>query len=111
MYIKKESKNMMRYNMKKYSLAEHIDSFDLSLVSSIVLVWKKGFNITPITTIPISCRLPFLAQKNYKSELKRKLPKYIDERILEVRSKIEKSEEYKYGQRYVKTGIKLYFVI
>lgn len=102
---------MMRYNMKRYSLAEYIDSLDLSLVSSVVLVWKKGFNITPITTIPISCRLPFLAQKNYKSELKRKLPEYIDERILEVRSKIEKSEEYKYGQRYVKTGIKLYFVI
>lgn len=102
---------MRYYQPKKYSLAEHIDSFDLSLVSSVVLVWKKGFNITPITTIPISCRLPFLAQKNYKSELKRKLPEYIDERILEVRSKIEKSEEYKYGQRYVKTGIKLYFVI
>lgn len=102
---------MMRYNMKKYSLAEHVDSFDLSLVSSIVLVWKKGFNITPITTIPISCRLPFLAQKNYKSGLKRKLPEYVDERILEVRSKIEKSEKYKYGQRYTKTGIRLYFVI
>ena len=102
---------MRYYQLRKYSLAEHIDSFDLSLVSSVVLVWKKGFNITPITTIPISCRLPFLAQKNYKSELKRKLPEYIDERILEVRSKIEKSEEYKYGQRYVKTGIKLYFVI
>ena len=97
--------------MKKYSLAEYIDSFDLSLVSSVVLVWKKGFNITPITTIPISCRLPFLAQKNYKSELKRKLPEYIDERILEVRSKIEKSEEYKYGQRYTKTGVRLYFAI
>lgn len=97
--------------MKKYSLAEYIDSFDLSLVSSVVLVWKKGFNITPITTIPISCRLPFLAQKNYKSELKRKLPEYIDERILEVRSKIEKSEEYQYGKRYTKTGIRLYFVI
>ena len=97
--------------MKKYSLAEHIDSFDLSLVSSIVLVRKKGFNITPITTIPISCRLPFLAQKNYKAKLKRKLPEYIDERILEVRSKIEKSEKYKYGQRYTKTGIGLYFVI
>lgn len=110
MYIKKE-RNMMKYNMRKYSLAEHIDSFDFSLVSSIVLVWKKSFNITPIKTIPISCRLPFLAQKNYKSELKRKLPEYVDERILEVRSKIEKSEEYKYGQRYVKTGIKLYFVI
>lgn len=102
---------MMRYNVKKYSLAEHIDSFDLSLVSSIVLVWKKGFNITPITTIPISCRLPFLAQKNYKSELKRKLPEYIDERILEVRSKIEKSEKYKYGKRYTETGIRLYFAI
>lgn len=102
---------MRYYQSKKYSLAEYIDSFDLSLVSSIVLVWKKGFNITPITTIPISCRLPFLAQKNYKSELKRKLPEYIDERILEVRSKIEKSEEYKYGKRYTETGIRLYFVI
>lgn len=102
---------MMRYNIKKYSLAEHIDSFDLSLVSFIVLVRKKGFDISQIATLPISCRLPFLAQKNYKSELKRKLPEYVDERILEVRSKIEKSEEYKYGQRYVKTGIKLYFVI
>ena len=102
---------MMRYNVKKYSLAEHIDSFDLSLVSSVVLVWKKGFNITPITTIPISCRLPFLAQKNYKSELKRKLPEYVDERILEVRSKIEKSEKYKYGKRYTETGIRLYFAI
>lgn len=111
MYIKKESKNMMRYNVKKYSLAEHIDSFDLSLVSSIVLVWKKGFNITPITTIPISCMLPFLAQKNYKAKLKRQMAEYIDERILEVRSKIEKSEKYKYGKRYTKTGIKLYFVI
>lgn len=101
----------MRYNMKKYSLAEHIDSFDFSLVSSIVLVWKKGFNITPITTLPISCRLPFLAQKNYKAKLKGQMAEYIDERILEVRSKIEKSEEYKYGKRYVKTGVKLYFVI
>ena len=110
MYIKKESKNM-RYNMKKYRLAEHIDSFDLSLVSSIVLVWKKGFNITPITTLPISCRLPFLAQKNYKSDLKRKLTEYTNERVLEVRPKIERSEKYKYGQRYTKTGIKLYFVI
>ena len=36
----------MRYNMKKYSLAEHIDSFDLSLVSSVVLVRKKGFDIS-----------------------------------------------------------------
>lgn len=97
--------------MKRYSLAEHIDSFDFSLVSSVVLVWKKGFNITPITTIPISCQLPFLAQKSYKAGLKRKLPEYVDERILEVRPKIEKSEEYKYGQRYIKTGIKLYFVI
>ena len=97
--------------MKKYSLAEYIDSFDFSLVSSIVLVWKKGFNITPITTLPISCRLPFLAQKNYKAGLKRKMTEYIDERVLEARSKIEKSEEYKYGQRYTKTGIRLYFVI
>lgn len=111
MYIKKESKNMMRYNVKKYSLAEHIDSFDLSLVSSIVLVRKKGFDINQITTMPISCRLPFLTQKNYKSDLKRKLPEYVNERVLEARSKIEKSEEYKYGKRYTKTGIKLYFVI
>lgn len=111
MYIKKESKNMMRYNVKKYSLAEHIDSFDLSLVSSIVLVWKKGFNITPITTMPISCRAPFLAQKSYKAKLKRQMAEYTNERILEVRSKIEKSEKYKYGQRYTKTGIRLYFVI
>lgn len=102
---------MRYYQPKKYSLAEHIDSFDLSLVSSIVLVRKKGFNINQIATLPISCRLPFLTQKNYKSGLKRKLLEYVDERILEVRSKIEKSEEYKYGQRYTKTGIKLYFVI
>ena len=111
MYIKKERENMMRYNMKRYSLAEHIDSFDLSLVSSIVLVWKKGFNITPITTMPISCRLPFLTQKNYKAKLKRQMAEYTNERILEVRSKIEKSEKYKHGQRYTKTGIRLYFVI
>lgn len=111
MYIKKESKNMMRYNVKKYSLAEYIDSLDLSLVSSIVLVRKKGFDITPITTLPISCRLPFLAQKNYKAGPKRQMAEYIDERVLEVRSKIEKSEKYKYGQRYTKTGIRLYFVI
>ena len=97
--------------MKKYSLAEYIDSFDFSLVSSIVLVWKKGFDINQITMVPISCRLPFLTQKNYKAKLKRKLLEYVDERILEVRSKIEKSEEYKYGQRYTKTGIRLYFVI
>ena len=101
----------MRYNMKKYSLAEYIDSFDFSLVSSIVLVWKKGSNITPITTIPISCRLPFLAQKNYKAKLKRQMAEYTDERVLEARSKIEKSEEYKYGKRYTKTGIRLYFAI
>ena len=102
---------MMRYNMKKYSLAEHIDSLDLSLVSSIVLVRKKGFDINQIATMPISCRLPFLTQKNYKSDLKRKMAEYTNERVLEARSKIEKSEEYKYGQRYTKTGIKLYFVI
>lgn len=102
---------MRYYQPKKYSLAEYIDSFDFSLVSSIVLVWKKGFNITPITTLPISCRLPFLAQKNYKAKLKRQMAEYIDERILEARSKIEKSEKYKYGQRYTKTGIRLYFVI
>lgn len=102
---------MMRYNVKKYSLAEHIDSFDLSLVSSIVLVRKKGFDISQILTLPISCRLPFLAQKNYKAKLKRKMAEYTNERILEVRSKIEKSEEYQYGKRYTKTGIKLYFVI
>lgn len=101
----------MRYNMKKYSLAEHIDSFDFSLVSSIVLVRKKGFDINQITTMPISCGLPFLVQKNYKEKLKRQMAEYTDERVLEVRSKIEKSEEYKYGQRYTKTGIKLYFVI
>ena len=101
----------MRYNMKKYSLAEHIDSFDFSLVSSIFLVRKKGFDITQITTLPISCRLPFLAQKNYKAKLKRQMAEYTNERILEVRSKIEKSEEYQYGKRYTKTGIKLYFVI
>ena len=111
MYIKKESKNMMRYNVKKYSLAEYIDSFDLSLVSSVVLVRKKGFDINQITTMPISCRLPFLAQKNYKAKLKRQVAEYTDERVLEARSKIEKSEKYKYGQRYVKTGIKLYFLI
>lgn len=101
----------MRYNMRKYSLAEYIDSFDISLVSSIVLVRKKGFDINQIATLPISCRLPFLAQKNYKAKLKRQMAEYIDERVLEARSKMEKSEEYKYGQRYVKTGIKLYFVI
>lgn len=101
----------MRYNMKKYRLAEHIDSFDLSLVSSIVLVKKKGFDISQVLTLPISCRLPFLTQKNYKAKLKRKMAEYTDERVLEARSKIEKSEEYKYGQRYTKTGIKLYFVI
>lgn len=101
----------MRYNMKKYSLAEYIDSFDFSLVSSIVLVWKKGSNITPITTIPISCRLPFLTQKNYKAKLKRQMAEYTNERVLETRPKIEKSEEYKYGQRYTKTGIRLYFII
>jgi len=101
----------MRYNVKKYSLAEHVDSFDLSFVSSIVLVRKKGFDISQITTLPISCRLPFLAQKNYKAKLKRQMAEYTNERVLEARSKIEKSEEYKYGQRYTKTGIKLYFVI
>lgn len=101
----------MRYNAKKYCLAEYIDSFDLSLVSSIVLVRKKGFDINQITTLPISCRLPFLTQKNYKAGLKRKLPEYIDERVLEARAKIEKSEKYQYGKRYIKTGIKLYFVI
>lgn len=111
MYIKKERKNMMRYNVKKYSLAEHIDSFDLSLVSSIILVRKKGFDISQILTLPISCRLPFLAQKNYKAKLKRQMAEYIDERILEVRSKIEKSGEYKYGQRYTKIGVRLYFAI
>lgn len=97
--------------MRKYSLAEHIDSFDLSLVSSIVLVRKKGFDINKIATIPISCRLPFLAQKNYKAKLKKQMAEYTNERVLEARSKIEKSEKYKYGQRYTKTGIKLYFVI
>lgn len=101
----------MKYNMKKYSLTEHIDSFDLSLVSSIILVRKKGFDISQIATMPISCRLPFLTQKNYKAGLKRKLAEYTDERVLEARSKIEKSEKYKYGQRYTKTGIRLYFVI
>lgn len=84
--------------MKRYSLAEYIDSFDLSLVSSIVLVRKKDFDISQIATTPISCRLPFLAQKNYKARLKRKMTKYTDERVLEVRTKIEKSEKYKYGQ-------------
>lgn len=102
---------MRYYQPKKYSLAEHIDSFDLSLVSSIILVRKKGFDISQITTVPISCRLPFLAQKNYKSELKRNLAEYTNECVLEARSKIEKSEKYKYGKRYTKTGIKLYFVI
>lgn len=101
----------MRYNMKKYSLAEHIDSFDLSLVSSIVLVRKKGFDISQILTLPISCRLPFLTQKNYKAWLKREMVEYTNERVLEARSKIEKSEEYQYGKRYIKTGIKLYFII
>lgn len=102
---------MRYYQPKKYSLAEHIDSFDLSLVSSIVLVRKKGFDITPITTLSISCRLPFLTQKNYKAKLKRQMAEYTNERVLEARTKIEKSEKYKYGQRYTKTGIKLYFVI
>ena len=102
---------MRYYQPKKYSLAEHIDSFDLSLVSSIVLVRKKGFDISQILTLPISCRLPFLTQKNYKAKLKRQMAEYTNERVLEERTKIEKSEEYKYGQRYTKTGIKLYFVI
>lgn len=102
---------MTKYNMKKYSLAEHIDSFDLSLVSSIVLVRKKGFDINQIATMPISCRLPFLAQKNYKAKLKRQMVEYTDERVLEARSKIEKSEKYKYGKRYMETGIRLYFAI
>ena len=102
---------MMKYNMKKYSLAEHIDSFDLSLVSSVVLVRKKGFDISQIATLPISCRLPFLAQKNYKAKLKRQMAEYTNERVLEARSKMEKSEGYQYGKRYTKTGIKLYFVI
>lgn len=97
--------------MRKYSLAEHVDSFDLSLVSSIVLVRKKGFDINQIATLPISCRLPFLTQKLYKAKLKRQMAEYTNERVLEARTKIEKSEEYKYGQRYTKTGIKLYFVI
>ena len=102
---------MRYYQPKKYSLAEYIGFFDLSLVSSVVLVRKKGFDISQILTLPISCRLPFLAQKNYKAKLKRQMAEYINERVLETRSKIEKSEEYKYGQRYTKTGIKLYFVI
>ena len=102
---------MRYYQPKKYSLAEHVDSFDLSLVSSLVLVRKKGFNINQIATLPISCRLPFLTQKNYKAKLKRKMAEYTNERALEARSKIEKSEEYKYGKRYTKTGIRLYFVI
>ena len=97
--------------MKKYNLAEHIDSFDLSLVSSIVLVRKKGFNISQILTLPISCRLPFLTQKNYKAKLKRQMAEYTNERVLEARTKIEKSEEYKYGKRYTKTGVRLYFAI
>lgn len=75
------------------------------------MVRKKGFDISQILTLPISCRLPLLAQKNYKAKLKRKMAEYIDERVLDVRSKIEKSEEYQYGKRYTKTGIKLYFVI
>ena len=102
---------MMRYNMRRYNLAEYIDSFDLSLVSSIVLIRKKGFDITPIITLPISCTLPFLAQKNYKAKLKRQIAEYTSEHVLEARSKIEKSEEYQYGKRYTKTGIILYFVI
>lgn len=93
---------MRYYQPKKYSLAEHIDSFDLSLVSSIVLVRKKGFDISQILTLPISCRLPFLTQKNYKADLKRKMAEYINERVPEARSKIEKSEKCKYGQRYTK---------
>lgn len=102
---------MRYYQPKKYSLAEHIDSFDLSLVSSIVLVRKRGFDISQIQTVPIFCRLPFSTQKNYKAGLKRKMSEYTNERVLDVRSKIEKSEEYKYGQRYTKTGVRLYFVI
>lgn len=102
---------MRYYQPKKYSLAEHIDSFDFSLVSSIVLVRKKGFDINQITTMPIFCRIPFLTQKNYKAKLKRQMAEYTNEYVFEARSKIEKSEEYKYGKRYVKTGIKLYFVI
>lgn len=102
---------MRYYQPKKYSLAEHIDSFDLSLVSSIVLVRKKGFDINQIATLPISCRLPFLAQKNYKAKLKRRMAEYTNEHVLETRSKIEKSKEYKYGQRYTKTGVRLYFAI
>lgn len=39
------------------------------------------------------------------------MAEYTNERVLEARSKIEKSEKYKYGQRYTKTGIRLYFVI
>lgn len=101
----------MRYNMRRYNLAEHIDSLDLSLVSSVVLVRKKGFDISQIATLPISCRLPFSTQKNYKAGLKRKMSEYTNERVLDVRSKIEKSEEYKYGKRYTKTGIRLYFAI
>lgn len=102
---------MRYYQPKKYSLAEHIDSFDFSLVSSIVLVRKKGFDINQITTMPIFCRIPFLTQKNYKAKLKRQMAEYTNEYVFEARLKIEKSEEYKYGKRYVKTGIKLYFVI
>jgi hypothetical protein len=102
---------MRYYQPKKYSLAEHIDSFDLSLVSSIVLVRKKGFDINQIATLPISCRLPFLAQKSYKAKLKRQIAEYTNERVLEARSKIEKSKEYKYGQRYTKTEVRLYFAI
>lgn len=78
--------------MRKYSLAEYIDSFDLSLVSSIVLVRKKGFDISQILTLPVSCRLPFLAQKNYKAKLKRQVAEHTNERVLEARTKIEKSE-------------------
>lgn len=102
---------MRYYQPRKYSLAEHIDSFDLSLVSSVVLVRKKGFDINQIVTLPISCRLSFLAQKNYKAKLKRQMAEYIDERVLDIRSKIEKSEGYQYGRRYTKTGVKLYFAI
>lgn len=82
MYIKKGKRN--------YSVAEHIDSLDLMLVSSIRIKRRLSRQEEVVEMIPVNCKLSFQNQKITKREIKKKLGEIVQAIVINETSYIEK---------------------
>lgn len=82
MYIKKGRRN--------YSVAEHIDSLDLMLVSSIRIKRRLSRQEEVVGVIPVNCKLSFQNQKITKKKINEKLGEIVQAIVINETSYIEK---------------------